>query len=79
MEDGKVSYKVSNFVVYRLNEAYLKSSESVHKGTNGQIEITGKLVDNTDPAAAITGIGSTSPIFINNKDSITDKIGRAHV
>ncbi len=72
MEDGKVSYKVSNFVVYRLNEAYLKSSESVHKGTNGQIEITGKLVDNTDPAAAITGIGSTSPIFINNKDSITD-------
>lgn len=72
MEDGKVSYKVSNFVVYRLNEAYLKSSESVHKGTNGQIEITGKLVDNTDPAAAITGIGSTSPIFINNKDSMTD-------
>lgn len=70
--DGKITYKVRNFVVYRLEEAYLKSSESLHKGTNGQIEITGMLVDNTDPAAAITGIGSTSPIYINNKDGITN-------
>src|SRR5699024_5961490 len=55
--DGKVRYRVNNFVVYRLEEAYLKSSESKHVGTNGEIEITGAVVGN-DPAAAISGINS---------------------
>lgn len=72
--DGKVSYKVNKFVVYKLEEAYLKSSESLHKGLNGEIEITGMLVDNTDPAAAITGVGSTSPIYINNKEGTISQL-----
>ena len=71
--DGKVSYRVNNFVVYRLEEAYLKSSESKHVGTNGEIEITGALVGN-DPAAAISGINSTSPIIVENKDQITAEL-----
>lgn len=74
INNGKVSYKVNNLVVYRLEEAYLKSSESKHVGIDGNIEITGKLVDNTDPAAAISGTGETFPIWINNKEGITSDL-----
>ena len=68
--DDKVSYRVNKFTVYRLQEAYLKSSESKHVGENGEIEITGALVG-SDPAAAISGIGETFPILVENKDQIT--------
>lgn len=72
--DNKICYKVNNFVVYRLEEAYLKSSDSVHIGASGEIEITGTLVDNTHPAAAITGIGTTSPVFVQGKENITNDL-----
>lgn len=71
---GKVRYKVSKYSVYRISRAELISSESKHLGLNGQIEITGTLVDNSDPAAAIGGIGNVSPIPVVNQDGIKNSL-----
>ena len=72
--DGKVRYRVSKYTVYKVSRAELISSESKHLGLNGQIEITGKLVSNSDPAAAIGGIGDVSPIVVKNQDGVPNML-----
>ena len=73
IEGGKVKYKLNKFVVYRIEEAYLKSSESKHIGDSGQIEITGELVGD-GPASAIEGINNKSTILVQNKAQLTDEL-----
>ncbi len=73
IEEGKVKYKISKFVVYKLESAYLKSSESKHLGLGGSIEITGELVGD-GPAAALSGIYKTSEIMINDKSGKINEI-----
>lgn len=63
--NGKISYRINNFVVYKIDSAYLKSSESKHIGVDGQIEITGKLVGG-EITSAISGINNISPIIVSN-------------
>lgn len=70
ISNGKVRYKVNRYSVYRLNRAELISSESKHIGLNGQIEITGTLVSNTDPAAAFGGVGDVSPVPVVTQDGV---------
>lgn len=73
IENGKVKYRLNKYVVYRIEEAYLKSSESKHIGESGEIEITGELVGD-GLASAIKGINNKSSIIVQNKNKITDEL-----
>lgn len=72
IENGIVRYKVNRFVVYRLDDSYLRSSEEIEK--NGK-RISGNLVG---PArdTVISGMGSTIslPVKSNTKNEITTEL-----
>lgn len=70
--DGKVYYKVNNFNVYRLDDSYLKSSDTVNK--NG-IEITGHLVGPSHDTvlSGLSGIVEL-PVKDDTKSNITSEL-----
>ncbi len=72
IEDGHVGYKVNNFIVYRLENSYLKSSENIVK--NGKV-ISGNLVGYSRDTV-FSGISGVSQLDVKNetKNSITAEL-----
>ena len=69
IEDGKIYYNVNKFSVYRLDNSYLKSSDTVNK--NGK-QISGHLVGRSNDTV-FSGLGEIVNLPIRNttKDEIT--------
>lgn len=72
IENGIVRYKVNKFIVYRLDDSYLRSSENIEK--NGKI-ISGRLVGPSSDTV-ISGMGETISLPVRNdaKNEITTEL-----
>lgn len=72
IENGKVHYKVNKFTVYRLEDSYLKSSDTVNKSG---VEISGHLVGSSHDTV-LSGVGEiiNLPVTGATKNEITSEL-----